>query len=189
MLPRLLNPFIRFTVGGTYCIEVLVLGDGKKKYLHTGKPGLQKITDVVSNLECNKSKLFRMHIKCHVKMSYNQLSHEHFHVEVWDKATWTLNTFLGYESILLADVANGMIKQQLRIFDKTEKNGISNQEVCTLSLLLNFEEMWQYKLNFYDFRTTDLTDRNRQKSKESGKLSEIKPRLKITLETNVLLKK
>jgi len=57
-----LNPFIRFTVGGTYCIEVLVLGDGKKKYLHTGKPGLQKITDVVSNLECNKSKLFRMQI-------------------------------------------------------------------------------------------------------------------------------
>jgi hypothetical protein len=44
-------------------------------------------------------------------MSYNQLSREHFHVEVWDKATWTLNTFLGYESILLADVANGMIKQ------------------------------------------------------------------------------
>lgn len=185
----MLNPFIRFTVGGTYCIEVLVLGDGKKKYLHTGKPGLQKITDVVSNLECNKSKLFRMQIKCQVRMSYNQLSHEHFHVEVWDKATWTLNTFLGYESILLADVANGMIKQQLRIFDKTEKNGISNQEVCTLSLLLNFEEVWQFKLNFYDFRTTDLTDRNRQKPKEAGKASEIKPRLKITLETNALLKK
>ena len=101
-------------------------------------------------------------------MSYNQLSREHFHVEVWDKATWTLNTFLGYESILLADVANGMIKQQLRIFDKTEKNGISTQEICSLTLLLNFEEVWSFKLNFYDFRTTDLTDRN-QTQKEASK--------------------
>ena len=185
LLPRVLNPFIRFTVGGTYCIEVLVLGDGKKKYIHSGKPGLQRITDVVSNLESHKSKLFRIHIGCQVKMSYNQLSHEHFHVEVWDKATWTLNTFLGYESILLADVANGMIKQQLRIFDKTEKNGVSSQEVCTLSLLLNFEEVWAFKLNFYDFRTTDLTDRNRPKDPSK----ELKPRLKIRLETNSLLKK
>lgn len=40
-------------------------------------------------------------------MSYNQLRHEQFHIEVWDKAAWTLNTFLGYESMLLEDVANG----------------------------------------------------------------------------------
>lgn len=60
-------------------------------------------------------------------MSYNQLKHEHFHIEVWDKAAWSLNTFIGYESLSLIEVVNGNIKQNLKISDKTEKNGISTQ--------------------------------------------------------------
>lgn len=47
---------------------------------------------------------------------------EHFHIEVWDKAAWSLNTFVGYESLLLHDVANGPVKQNFKIYDKTEKN-------------------------------------------------------------------
>ena len=104
---RVINPFLRFTIGGTYCIETLVLGDGEKKYLHKGSPGPMKISDLVSYLEPNKSKLFRMSIRCDVNQSYESLSQEHFHIEVWDKAAWSLNTFLGYESILLSEIASG----------------------------------------------------------------------------------
>jgi hypothetical protein len=46
---------------------------------------------------------------------------EHFHIEVCDKANWSLNTFVSYESLLLHDVANGPVKQNLKIYDKTEK--------------------------------------------------------------------
>ena len=46
---------------------------------------------------------------------------EHFHIEVWEKANWSLNTFVSYESLLLHDVANGPVKQNLKIYDKTEK--------------------------------------------------------------------
>jgi hypothetical protein len=68
---HVLNPFLRFTIGGTYCIETLVLGDGKKQYLQKGTSGPQKISDKVSYLESNKSKLFRMQLHTEVKLSYN----------------------------------------------------------------------------------------------------------------------
>lgn len=50
---RVLNPFIRFTIGGTYCIETMMLDKGEKKYLRKGKPGPVVISDVLSYLETN----------------------------------------------------------------------------------------------------------------------------------------
>ena len=76
---------------------------------------------------------------------------EHFHIEVWDKANWSLNTIVGYESLLLHDVANGPVKQNLKIYDKTEKTGIQTKEMCNLSFNLNFEEVWDFKLKFIEF--------------------------------------
>jgi hypothetical protein len=61
---------------------------------------------------------------------------EHFHIEVWDKANWSLNTFVGYESLLLHDVANGPVKQNLKIYDKTEKLAkIISKRCATLVLI------------------------------------------------------
>ena len=101
---------------------------------------------------------------------------EHFHIEVWDKANWSLNTFVGYESLLLHDVANGPVKQNLKIYDKTEKTGIQTKEMCNLSFNLNFEEVWDFKLKFIEFQTTDLNDRY--------KPQRIRPRLLIRLENS-----
>ena len=169
---KVINPFIRFTIGGDYTIETLVLGDGSKKYLHSGSPGPMKISDVVSYVEPNKNKPFRMSIKTEVTQSYESLSREHFHIEVWDKAAWSLNTFLGYESLLLQDVARGTIKQSVKIFDKTEKNGVSTQQICDLNFMLHFEEVWDFELAFLEFKATDLTHR---KSSEAKKRKKIKP--------------
>jgi hypothetical protein len=61
---------------------------------------------------------------------------EHFHIEVWDKANWSLNTFVSYESLLLHDVANGPVKQNLKIYDKTEKLAkIISKRCATLVLI------------------------------------------------------
>lgn len=105
-----MNPFIRFTIGGNFYIEVLVMGNGKKKYLNKGKSGTQQITDVLVNMESNETKIFKKQLRCEIYESYFQLMEEYFHIEVWDKASWTLNQFVGYESILLHDIANGVSK-------------------------------------------------------------------------------
>jgi hypothetical protein len=61
---------------------------------------------------------------------------EHFHIEVWEKANWSLNTFVSYESLLLHDVANGPVKQNLKIYDKTEKLAkIISKRCATLVLI------------------------------------------------------
>jgi hypothetical protein len=153
---QILNPFVRFTIGGTYYIETITLDQGKKTYVHHGTPGTQRITDLVSYLEPSKCKSFKQSLTSDVKLSYNQLRAEHLHIEVWDKAKWSLNTFVGYESLPLIDIASGPIKHNLKISDKTEKFGSSTQQVCELSLQVNFEEIWDFKLALNDFRASDI---------------------------------
>ena len=65
-----INPFIRFTIGGNFYIEVLQLGNGAKKYLYQGTSGNQQISDVIRYLEPNHTKLFKKSMKCEVYKSY-----------------------------------------------------------------------------------------------------------------------
>lgn len=110
------------------------------------------------------------------------MSQQHLHIEVWDKAAWSLNTFVGYESVPLIEIASGPIKQNLKIFDKTEKHGISTQQVCELTFQLNFEEIWDFRLSFHDFKATDLTYRGTQKWNKK-----LNPKLRIRLESDSIL--
>lgn len=46
---------------------------------------------------------------------------EHLHIEVWDYNKLYFNTFIGYESIPLLEIADGVVRQTVPIFDKIEK--------------------------------------------------------------------
>ena len=49
---------------------------------------------------------------------------QHLHIEVWDSGgMFSLNTFLGYESLRLLDVASGPMNQSINIYDKIEREG------------------------------------------------------------------
>ena len=69
--------------------------------------------------------------------SYFQLMEEHLHIEVWNSGGFfSLNTFLGYESLRLLDVASGPIQVQRNIYDKIERDGDFKSMKCTLSFKL-----------------------------------------------------
>jgi hypothetical protein len=65
-----INPFIRFTIGGNFYLEVLKLGSGAIKYFYKGKSGNQQISDVIRYLEPNQTKLFKKSMNCEVYQSY-----------------------------------------------------------------------------------------------------------------------
>ena len=83
------------------------------------------------------------------------------HIEVWDSNRIMLNTFLGYESLLLLDVANGNMRQSINIYDKCERDGRALRLVCTLNFKLVFEEFWDFLLKFLDWRTSNLVNEHR----------------------------
>ena len=49
--------------------------------------------------------MYNNKIECATQASYFQLMKQHLHIEVWNANDWSLNTFLGYESLSLFDVA------------------------------------------------------------------------------------
>jgi hypothetical protein len=54
--------------------------------------------------------------------------------------------------------------------------------VCELTLQLNFEEIWDFRLHFHDFKATDLTYRGSEKYSKK-----LKPFLRIRLESESFL--
>lgn len=81
-------------------------------------------------------------------------------MEVWDTNSFTLNSYLGYESIPLIDIAQGNINQQVNIYDKIEHEGENSGAIkVTLNFKLVFEEVYDYMIKFIDWRTSSLENR------------------------------
>ena len=85
------------------------------------------------------------------------------HIEVWEANRFYLNTYLGYESLRLYDVAQGSINQSINIYDKIERDGDFKKLYVTLNFKLVFEEIWDYMVNFVDWRTSNLENINEPK--------------------------
>ena len=107
---RLMNPFIRFTIGGDYYVDIKELANKSKIYLPHGEKGVVQMTHVLRYLEPGMTEVFSSVIESSIQSSYFQLMEEHVHIEVWDKNGFLLNSWLGYESLLLFDVANGNMR-------------------------------------------------------------------------------
>ena len=75
-----------------------------------------------------------------------------------------MNTFLGYESMRLLDIAKGSMSQSINIYDKIERDGEYQRMKCTLNFKINFEEVWDYMVKFIDWRTSNLEDRFKEKN-------------------------
>ena len=70
---------------------------------------------------------------------------------------------MGYESIELMAIADGTTRQIVNIYDKIDKAGEGALK-CTLSFKIVFEEIWDFYLQFLDWRITNLEDQNSKKS-------------------------
>jgi hypothetical protein len=103
---EVIDPFIRFIIGGTYFVEIKKRGSDTI-YLPQGKLGIIHCTDVVKFLEGSQSRLFTREIITVYTSSYFQLETERLHVEVWDSERFYLNKFLSYNSIPLSDIVDG----------------------------------------------------------------------------------
>lgn len=80
-------------------------------YLEKGTKGVVQMTDMISYLDSGASGTFESKIEAMIYASYFQMMEQHFHIEVWDTNSFTLNSYLGYESIPLIDIAQGNINQ------------------------------------------------------------------------------
>lgn len=60
-------------------------------------------------------------------------------------------------------IADGTTGQTVNIYDKVDK-AVEGAFKCTLSFKIVFEEIWDFYLQFLDWRITNLEDQNSKKS-------------------------
>lgn len=80
---------------------------------------------------------------------------EHVHIEVWSYNMLFSNEYVGYESLELISLVGDSVRQTVNIYDKMEKAG-EGPLMCTLSFKLVIEEVWDFYLQFLDWRTSNI---------------------------------
>jgi hypothetical protein len=78
-------------------------------------------------------------------------------VEVWDSEGFYLNRFMSYNSIPLSDIVDGNMQLTIQCYEITDdyQDGKLN---ATVSLKMNLAEIWDYHLEFMDWKTTTLVN-------------------------------
>lgn len=110
---EVIDPFIRFLIGGTFFIEMKKRGKDEVVYLPQGEMGIVHTTDVAKFVEGNDYRLYDNLIETIYQASYFQLERERLHVEVWDAEGFFLNQFLSYNSMPLIDIIDGPMQLTL----------------------------------------------------------------------------
>lgn len=71
---------------------------------------------------------------------------EHLHIEVWDYCRLWFNSYIGYESTELIDIASGSTRRTFQIQDKICRGVTQGKLMCTLNLKIVLEEVWDFQL-------------------------------------------
>lgn len=115
------------------------------------------MTDVANFLEGGQAQLFERVIETNYTASYFQLETERLHVEVWDAEGFYMNKWMAYNSIPLIDIIDGPMQHTIELFpynDKLQPDKLHS----TVNLKINFSEVWDFNLEFFDWKTTSLID-------------------------------
>jgi len=113
-------------------------------------------------------------IETEFRQSYFTLMEQRLHVEVWDKESLWPNKFLGYASIPLIDIIQGSVKQGVTINSPKELKG-GGKPLCSVTFNIFFEEIWDFCINFLDWKTSTLVNKYDQKV--------VNPQCRVTLDS------
>ena len=80
---------------------------------------------------------------------------QHLHIEVWEYNKIWFNGYVGYESLELLSLADGSVHKTVSIYDKSDKESEGILK-CVLNFKIGFEEIWDFFLQFLDWRTTNI---------------------------------
>jgi len=150
-----IDPFMRFLIGGDFFIEVKNKGKDQKVYLPQGTLGIVHMTDVAKFLEPNDSRLFDRVIETIYTASYFQLETQRLHMEVWNTESHFLNAFKAYNTIPLIDIVDGPMQHQVQMF-AYEEGFRPGKLLQTVNLKVNLAEIWDFYIEFMDWKSTNI---------------------------------
>jgi len=173
---EMLDPFIQFTVGGDYSVQVFSNKKGDSYKVPSGMRGFADKTEVLRNVDALERKPFDRIITTEVRMSYSMINSQKMMVELWDYNTLWMNTIMGYSTVNLIDVVNGNMCVSVDISKKIKKRK-RPQIQASIDFKCIFQEIWDYKINFLNWRCENILSPRQQKDPKADK-----PNLQISIE-------
>jgi hypothetical protein len=118
---EMLDPFLQFTIGGDYCVDVFSTKKGDTYKVPKGKRGFSDKTEVLSNVDKLMKAAYDKVIDIEMRMSYSMVNSQKMMIELWDYNTIWMNSIKGYETIPLINIVNGDINMSVDIVKRIKK--------------------------------------------------------------------
>jgi len=120
-LKEKLDPFLQFTIGGDFRLQVITDKKGRSHKKPTGKRGFSDKTEVLINLDALEKRGFDKIIGTEMRMSYSMINAQKLMVELWDyNGVWS-NKIMGYATENLIDIVNGNISLSITILQRNKQ--------------------------------------------------------------------
>jgi hypothetical protein len=144
-----LDPFLQFTIGGDFQIEVYSTKTGKTYKVPKGKRGYVEKTEVIQNIDLEIRSPFEKIIDIEMRMTYSMMSKQKLMVEVWDYNSIWMNNIKAYITKPLIDIVNGDCNIELEMYVKAK-------HYATIEFKCIFQEIWDWKLSFINWSVSCL---------------------------------
>jgi hypothetical protein len=119
-LKEKLDPFLQFTIGGDFKLQVITDKKGNMIKRPTGKRGFSGKTEVLSNIDALEKRGFDRLIETEMRMSYSMIESQKLMVELWDHDGFWTNKIKGYCTENLIEIVNGNINLSLTILQRNK---------------------------------------------------------------------
>jgi hypothetical protein len=118
---EMLDPFLQFTIGGDYCVDVFSTKKGDTYKVPKGSRGFSDKTEVLTNVDKLMKAAFDKTIDIEMRMSYSMINSQKMMIELWDYNTIWMNSIKGYETVPLINIVNGDINMSVDIVKRVKK--------------------------------------------------------------------
>lgn len=118
---KMLDPFLQFTLGGNYKIQVYETKEGDKYKIPSGERGYADKTEVQENVDLQEKRPFDKIIETEMRMSYSMVEAQKLMVEAWDYNSIWMNTIIGYSTMPLIEIISGDMNVTMEIEKKEKK--------------------------------------------------------------------
>lgn len=161
-LRDMIDPFIQFTIGGDYSVQVSKNKDGDTHKVIKGSRGFADKTEVLKNVDALEKRAFDAIICTELRMSYSMINGMKMMVELWDYNTIWMNTILGYVTINLIDIVNGNMNVSVEILKRLDKKKKPKTQAL-IEFKCIFQEIWDYNISLLNWKLENILSPRMQK--------------------------
>lgn len=119
-LKEKLDPFLQFTIGGDFRLQVVTNKKGQTLKKPTGKRGFSAKTEVLDNIDALEKRGFESVIETEMRMTYSMVESQKLMVELWDHDSFWTNKIKGYSTENLIEIVNGNINLSMTILQRNK---------------------------------------------------------------------